>query len=218
MKTYSLLVRDSFDEGDCFRKPMKTPLLFVFLILGAGLSGCISDPETTSISKDLQTSCDGPDYPAYRVSCTMENFSLLGDDNVTYDRSTMDKDGRWIAYFSAVWCTHCEPTMQALDDSIPVGRMLVFNKDPRAEYNNMSEWKNKSEEGLNRTLNHPFINAPDLAVSMNVTSIPFVSLIENGEIIAVRHGLWSNATEIGLWFLTENPNSGIPTNLDGVED
>jgi hypothetical protein len=197
---------------------MKTPLLLTLLVLGASLTGCIGDQETALISEDVQTSCDGPNYPEYRVGCTMDNFSLLGDDNTTYNRTGMDEGGRWVAYFSAVWCTHCEPTMQALDDSIPVGKMLVFNKDPRAEYNNISEWKNNSEEGLNRTIDHPFINAPDLAVSMNVTSIPFISLIENGEIIAVRHGLWSNATEVGQWFLTENPNSGVPAKLDGVED
>jgi len=53
---------------------------------------------------------------------------------------------------------------------------------------------------------------------MNVTSIPFVSLIENGEIIAVRYGLWSNATEIGQWFESDHPNSGSSTLLDGIEE
>jgi hypothetical protein len=57
-----------------------------------------------------------------------------------------------------------------------------------------------------------------LAVSMNVTSIPFVSIIDNGEIVAVRYGLWSNATEIGQWFLTENPNSGNSGQLEGIEE
>lgn len=211
-------MRGSFDEGGRLRWSMKTPLLLTLLVFGASIAGCISDPESVSVSEEVETSCEGPDYPVYRVGCMMENFSLLGDDNNTYNRTSMDEDGRWIAYFSAVWCTHCEPTMQALDDSIPTGRMLVFNKDPRAEYNNITEWKTRSEENLNRTLVHPFINAPDLATSMNVTSIPFVSLIENGEVIAVRHGLWSNATEIGQWFITENPNSGVPAKLDGIED
>jgi len=198
---------------------MKSPLLIVLLFLGASLSGCISEAEKeTPVPEEFQTSCDGPDYPDYLVGCTMDNFSLLGDDNTTYNLTSFDADGRWIAYFSAVWCTHCEPTLEALDDSIPAGKMMIFNKDPSAEYNNLSEWRERSEEGLNRTINHPFIDAPDLAASMNVTSIPFVSIIDNGEIVAVRYGLWSDATEIGQWFLIENPNSGNSGQLEGIEE
>ena len=203
------------------QRAMKSPFLMVLLFLGASLSGCIDEAEKEipeSQNDELPISCDGPDYPEYLVGCTMNNFSLLGDDNNTYNLTTYDADGRWIAYFSAVWCTHCEPTLEALDDSIPAGRMMIFNKDASAEYNDMSEWRNRSEEGLNRTISHPFIDAPDLAVSMNVTSIPFVSLIENGEIIAVRYGLWSNATEIGQWFESDHPNSGSSTLLDGIEE
>lgn len=201
-----------------FQRAMKSPLLMVLLFLGASLSGCINEVEKkTPVPEELQTSCDGPDYPEYLVGCTMDNFSLLGDDNNTYNLTSFDADGRWIAYFSAVWCTHCEPTLMALDDSIPSGKMMIFNKDPSAEYNNLSEWRIRSEEGLNRTINHPFIDAPDLAASMNVTSIPFVSIIDNGEIVAVRYGLWSNATEIGQWFLIEHPNSGNSGQLEGIE-
>lgn len=213
----TMLPYQSFNEGEGSRSIMKTPLLIVLLFLGASLSGCISESETTPIVEEVQLSCDGPDYPDYLVGCAMENFSLPGDDNSTYNRSSLDEGGRWVGYFSAVWCTHCEPTMKALDDSIPAGRMLIFNKDPRAQYNDMGEWRNRTEEGLNRSITHPFINAPDLAASMNVTSIPYVSLIENGEIIAVRHGLWSNATEMGQWFLADNPNSGVSIQLEGIE-
>ncbi len=58
----------------------------VLLFLGASLSGCIDEAEkeiTEPQDEELQISCDGPDYPEYLVGCTMDNFTLLGDDNNT---------------------------------------------------------------------------------------------------------------------------------------
>lgn len=199
---------------------MQRALGMVFLMLCASLTGCVGRESQIIDNGDIvaKTSCEGPYFPEYLVGCMMDEFNLTGDDGVNHTRAGMDSGGRWIAYFSAVWCTHCEPTIDALDTAIPDEQMLIFNKDSRDGYSNVTEWKNNTEESLNRTINKTFVHAPELAVMMNVSSIPYVALIEEGMILAVRNGLWNNATEIGEWFIAENPNSGVPSKLDGVED
>ena len=51
-------------------------------------------------------------------------------------------------------------------------RLVVFSRESREEYANMSEWHNTTEQNLNRTFNRPFILHPDLAMEVEAKSIP----------------------------------------------
>ena len=78
----------------------------------------------------------------------------------------------YLAYFSAPWCTHCETTLDAYDLTVPAEQLVVFSRDGREEYANMSEWHNNTEANLNRTVHRPFILHPDLAMEVEAKSIP----------------------------------------------
>ena len=73
------------------------------------------------------------------------SFSLVDDSNNTHE-SSMYVGEPFVAYFSATWCTHCKPALAALDDTVPSGQVLIFNKDPNEE--DMKEWKNNMESEL----------------------------------------------------------------------
>ncbi|MED5351009.1 MAG: hypothetical protein VYB50_05920, partial [Candidatus Thermoplasmatota archaeon] len=89
---------------------------------------------------------------------------------------------------------------EALDDTVPVGHLLVFNKESREEYSNMTEWKESMESELNRTLNHPFMHAPDFALSLNVQSIPSMFFVNtDGEITHHQEGLKNQSIIETYW-------------------
>ena len=89
----------------------------------SALSGCISNEEE-----------DVDPFPS---------FNLVDEANNAHERS-MYVGEPFVAYFSATWCTHCKPALAALDDTVPSGQVLIFNKDPNEE--DMKEWKNKIDE------------------------------------------------------------------------
>ncbi len=150
----------------------------------ASVSGCISqESETPVISEDSMTVT--PQFP---------EFELNDHRNLTWQSS--DLPNRYVAYFSAIWCTHCKPTLGALDEVIPNGSLLVFNKDGRDGYSNISKWHTEMESGLNRSLPHPFIHAPDIALELNVTPIPTVFFVHNGDIIQRWEGLHEDKDQI----------------------
>lgn len=105
----------------------------------------------------------------------------------------------WVAYFSASWCGHCHPTLDVLDEVIPNGSLLIFNKDPREQHSDMVAWNDDMEEALERDLSRPFIHAPDLSTEMNVSGIPYVVFVDaEGHVTGDRLGLWTNAEEMRL--------------------
>lgn len=192
---------------------MREALLLVTLLLSAALSGCLAESDSEPEPKD----CEQADA-LEKVGCEFPAFTLAADDQSTYNNSLMDEDGRWVAYFSAVWCTHCKPTIDALDTGVPTNRLLVFNKHPGAEFENMSEWKENMREELERNITRPFIHAPDLANNLAVTAIPHVVLIENSTVIAVRYGLWNDANSIATWFESATPASGASQEIESEMD
>ena len=114
---------------------MEKVVFLVSVMICAGLSGCISAEEYE-------------EFPS---------FDLV-DHNDQIHNSSMYADTPFIAYFSAAWCSHCAPTLSAVDETVPVGNVLIFNLESRAEWSNMTEWKEKMEDELERDLFHPFIH------------------------------------------------------------
>ncbi len=110
----------------------------------------------------------------------------------------------FVAYFSAPWCTHCEPTIDAYDEVIPPGKMVVFSREGREEYSNMSEWHERTESNLNKSIERPFILLPSLAQTLDVQSIPHAIFInDQGLVYNVQIGKRTNLTAIAeLWELT----------------
>jgi len=204
----------------CFNRKVMTTLhrsLLMVLLCGlAPFAGCLtssSEPSALEDPPEVETvSCDGPDYPEWNLSCAFPSFNLTDDTGVAHNLSSSNGTGRWVAYLSAYWCTHCKPTLDALDVAVPDGQLLVFNKDDSDD--NMTAWKDHMEDELNRTINRPFIHAPWLGSAMQVQGIPHVVLVENGTVLAVRIGLWDDPESIQAWMGAESPVSGYSAQLD----
>jgi len=120
----------------------------------------------------------------------------------------------YVLYFSAQWCSHCHPTLTALDNVIPLNRLIIIGKDARPEYENMSQWKSETEESLNRTLDRPFCLGPEVAEDNGVAGIPFFRMVNETGIIVYEHmGLFTDEVEISRqWNLTW---FGPPSNGSG---
>jgi len=156
---------------------MKKPIFLAIMMLCTALSGCVSNEE-----EDLEP------FPS---------FNLLDEKNNIHERS-MYVGEPFVAYFSATWCTHCKPALAALDDTVPSGQVLIFNKDPSED--DMQEWKDNMESELERALNHPFIHGPELAESVEVTGIPTMFFIDSdGNIIYTMVGIKNKSTVELYW-------------------
>ena len=75
---------------------MKNPLFLSALVMLAGLSGCLSSEE------ELEA------FPT---------FSLADHETTTHNNS-MYSGSPYVAYFSASWCSHCTPTLDAVVDAV----------------------------------------------------------------------------------------------------
>ena len=156
---------------------MKKSILLTMIMLCSILSGCISSEEE-----------EVDPFPS---------FSLVDESNNTHETS-MYVGEPFVAYFSATWCTHCKPALAALDDTVPSGQVLIFNKDPNEE--DMKEWKNNMESELERALYHPFIHGPELAQSLEVTGIPTMFFIDSdGNIKHTMVGIKNQSTVELYW-------------------
>ena len=137
---------------------IKKCILCSLIVISASLSGCLSEDE-----EELEK------FPSFNLSDEQGN----SHKNSNYNGQP------FVAYFSASWCSHCKPVLQVLDDTVPTGQLIVFNKEPREEYSDMNEWKDRMEEELERNLSHPFIHAPPLSQSLNVTGIPTMFFVNS---------------------------------------
>lgn len=156
---------------------MKKFAFLTLIMLCSALSGCISNEEE-----------DVDPFPS---------FNLVDEANNTHE-SSMYVGEPFVAYFSATWCTHCKPALAALDDTVPSGQVLIFNKDPNEE--DMQEWKDNMESELDRTLYHPFINGPELAQSLEVTGIPTMFFVDSdGNIKNTMVGIKNKSTVELYW-------------------
>ena len=141
---------------------MKKVILLILVLISGSLSGCLSSDE-----EELD------EFPS---------FSLV-DEQGNEHKNSMYSGEPLVAYVSASWCDHCKPALEALDDTVPEGQVLVFNKDGRERYSDMNEWKDRMESELERDLPHPFIHAPDLSETLNVTGIPTMFFVNSDGVI-----------------------------------
>lgn len=131
-------------------------------------------------------------------------FSLADEQGIVHENSNYS-NAPFVAYISASWCSHCKPVLQALDDTIPEGQLIVFNKESREEYSDMNEWKDRMESELERNLSHPFIHAPPLSQSLEVTGIPSMFFVNSdGMIQYSMAGLKDQPTIERYWNLTND--------------
>ncbi len=179
----------------------------------SSLSGCIG-PDEKEIEEPIIEICTEENIPEWHVGCTFPSFEFEDQDGTYWNETSANDSGRWVAYFSASWCTHCKPTIDALDQSIMSDHLLIFNKQSGNDSSNMTEWQIMIEDELNRSVNRPFLHAPALSENLSVSSIPHLLLIDNNTIISARVGLWDNANEMGMWFNATSPKSGYNQDMD----
>ncbi len=175
----------------------KAVALFALMtILSTSMSGCIRICGLTG-SCDDHLEC-GTEYipEGDWIGLSMPSFATVDQDNQTWNLTSMEGDV-WVAYFSAPWCAHCEETLDAYDQVIPEGKLLIFNKDSREEYSNMTEWQESTEENMARNLSRPFMNAPELAESLDVVGIPNAFVVnETGVIVDFTLGATTDPGEL----------------------
>jgi len=189
----------------------KISVFLVVLFSVSTLAGCIG-PEVEAVDDEIAICTEG-NIPEWYVGCTFPSFDLIDQNGTHWNESAVNESGRWVAYFSASWCTHCKPTIDALDESIMQDHLLVINKHESNDSSNMTKWHLMIEEELNRSINRPFLHAPSLSANLSVTSIPHVLLIENNTILSARIGLWDSAHEMSMWFNATSPQSGYTQSM-----
>ena len=156
---------------------MKKCMFVTLILICTTLSGCFS-PDEESLEP----------FPSFN----------LVDEKSNNHESGMYVGEPFVAYFSATWCSHCKPALGALDDTVPSGQVLIFNKDPAED--DMQQWKDNMESELERNLNHPFIHGPDLSQSLEVTGIPTMFYVDSdGNIKHTTVGIVNQSTVESLW-------------------
>ena len=118
--------------------------------------------------------CSEGNVPEWYVGCTFPSFDFEDQGGTHWNESSVNERGRWVAYFSASWCTHCKPTIDALDQSIMPLHLLVFNKHASNGSSNMTKGHLMIEGELNLSINRPFLHAASLSANLSVTSIRHV--------------------------------------------
>jgi len=174
-------------------------LCAVFLTLILFFSGCVApNAELNSSSDD-----DEKEQSSLLEAQLVPEWTAESHTGDEFNRSTMAQ-GAYIAYFSAPWCTHCEATLDAYDQVIPEGRMMIFSKEDNPDFTDMNQWHNTTENNLNRTISRPFMLHPDFASAMTVTSIPHVAFVnEQGYVYQNEIGKRTNQTMLSdIWNAT----------------
>ncbi len=165
-------------------------LLIVLMVGMLPLSGCL-----TWASSDISEPVDIIEEVPLPV---FPEFNLKDHQNQSWSSNEMPYP--YVAYFSATWCTHCKPTLGALDVVIPNGSLLVFNKDGRDGNDDMVKWHTDMQDELNRSISHPFMHAPDLASELEVLGIPVVVFVSSDGIEERWEGLHDDVDEIrSVW-------------------
>ena len=186
--------------------------LLVLLFSLSSLSGCLGT-EMEVVEEQIAFCTEG-NIPEWYVGCTFPSFDLIDQSGSHWNETSANESGRWVAYFSASYCTHCKPTIDALDESIMPHHLLVINKYRGNNSSNMTDWHVMIEGELNRSIDRPFLHAPALSENLSVTSIPHVLLIENNTILSARVGLWDSAQEMSMWFNATSPASGYTQSMN----
>ncbi len=182
-------------------------VLSLALILGASsLSGCVSLPCDYGGECEIDSGEILVEEIDPWLSTQFPGFDLEDVDGKNWTNNNFTGDV-WVAYFSAVWCQHCETTFDAYDKAIPEDKFLAFNKEPREQYSDMGEWRNTTSERLERNITRPFIHAPNLSAELNVKGIPHAFFVDgNGTIIDYTYGVQNDFEILHQRFLD---NGGV---------
>jgi len=184
----------------------KAVALFTMMtLISTSMSGCISAP------CDWTDSCEmmGDEMMGHEMGQSEGNWtgfslpSFVGVDQEDQVWNLTSMQGEvWIAYFSAPWCSHCESTLDAYDQVISEGKLLIFNKEPREGYTNVSEWHHSSEEKIGRNISRPFINGPELAEMLEIDGIPHAFVVNGtGVIVDFTLGARTDTNELEEMYL-----------------
>jgi thiol-disulfide isomerase/thioredoxin len=167
---------------------------FVVFVLLMFLSGCTAEEEQLIDE-------GGVEAP---VATAFPSWSATAHDASEMNGTMLDNES-YVAYFSAPWCAHCETTLDAYDQVLPEGKMMVFSYDGREDYSDMDAWHNKTESNLNRTVDRPFMLHPSLAQEVELSNIPYVLFVnEQGYIYHIQVGRITDIEAIStLWEATQ---------------
>ena len=152
------------------------------------VAGCTS-PDAAPLPAEEGTTFSVETFPAWNGTTHLnESINHSAWNNIPY-----------MAYFSTPWCTHCETTINAYEQVIPAGHLVIISKDASEDYANMSEWHERLEENLNRSIDRPVLLDPALADEVGVFGIPHAVYINSqGYIHQVEIGKRENLTAIQL--------------------
>ena len=166
---------------------------FVAFVLLMFLSGCTAEEEQLIDEGGVEVP-SATAFPSW--SATAHDASELN--------GSMFENSSYVAYFSAPWCAHCEATLDAYDQVLPEGKMMVFSYDGREDYSDMDAWHNKTESNLNRTVDRPFMLHPSLAQEVELSNIPYVLFVNpQGYVYHIEIGRITDTEAISsLWQAT----------------
>ena len=139
---------------------------FIVFILLMFLSGCTAEEEQLIDEGGIEVP----------LATAFPNWSSTAHDSSEMNNSMFENES-YVAYFSAPWCNHCETSLDAYDQVLPEGKMMIFSFETDEDYRDMNAWHNKTETNLNRTIDRPFMLNPPLAQAVGMNSLPFVLFV-----------------------------------------
>jgi thiol-disulfide isomerase/thioredoxin len=166
---------------------------FTALVLLMFLSGCTAEEQLIDE--------DGIETP---VATAFPNWSAITHESSEMNNSMFENES-YVAYFSAPWCGHCESSLDAYDQVLPEGKMVIFSYDPDEDFSDMNAWHEKTETNLNRSIDRPFMLNPPLAQAVGMNSLPFVLFVNpDGFVYHVQVGKFTDQDAISnLWQSTQ---------------
>ena len=167
---------------------------FTALVLLMFLSGCTAKEEQLIDEGGIEAP----------VATAFPNWSATTHESTEMNNSMFENES-YVAYFSAPWCGHCESSLDAYDQVLPEGKMVVFSYDSDEDFSDMNAWHEKTENNLNRSIDRPFMLNPPLAQAVGMNSLPFVLFVNpDGFVYHVQVGKFTDQDAISnLWQSTQ---------------
>ena len=168
---------------------------FIVLVLLMFLSGCTAEEEQLIDEGGIEVP----------LATAFPNWSSTAHDSSEMNNSLFENQS-YVAYFSAPWCNHCETSLDAYDQVLPEGKMMIFSFETDEDYRDMNAWHNKTETNLNRTIDRPFMLNPPLAQAVGMNSLAFVLFLNpDGFVYHVQVGKFTDQDAISnLWESTQS--------------
>ena len=166
---------------------------FVAFVVLMFLSGCTAEEELI----------DGESIQG-TIATAFPGWSATTHDSIEMNGSMFDNES-YVAYFSAPWCNHCESSLDAYDQALPEGKLMIFSYDANEDHSDMNAWHNKTETNLNRPIDRPFMLNPPLAQAVGMNSLPFVLFVNpDGFVYHAQVGKFTDQDAISnLWESTQ---------------